>query len=207
MSKVQDVVSEALAAELLAHAQWDEPPALHTVYYRGGEAVIGQVPVPDEVWASGPPAQVLASLASSVTRSPLHTGLLRALAPEYLHGIAFFSEVWVVEARARTPEGDDLHKRASAVGYRVGKLPERREARSIICVDRAGVTYSVMQLRGEDDIMRDMTYPKPGSPPPATTGTVPEALDKMVTAFTGVTLPVRVRDDPAEADWDKLVQP
>jgi hypothetical protein len=206
MSKVQDVISDALVAELTSHTEWDEPPALHTVYYGGGKAHIGTVSIPNEVWASGPPALVLESLAASPGSGP-HTELLRVPVPANLHGVAFFCETWMVEAKPGTAEGADLRRRAAAVGHRVSQLPERVEARMIWCVDRAGINYSVMQQRGEEPgVMRDVTYPKPGNPAGAS-GTVTDALDKLVTAFLGVTLPSRDDTEGTWDAWDQAVQP
>jgi hypothetical protein len=72
----------------------------------------------------------------------------------------------------------------------------------IWCVDRAGINYSVMQRGGEPGVMRDVTYPKPGNLA-RSSGAVPEALDKLVTVFLGVTLPAR---DDTEDTWDAWEQ-
>jgi hypothetical protein len=184
---------DALAAEITRHTEWDERPELLTMYYQGGRGHLGQIPVPDYVWASGPPALVLESLAEA---SASRAELLQMAAPGELHGIGFFTEIWMATARAGSEADADLRRRVKAAGGRVSKLPEqeRVEARAIWAVDRAGITYSVMQVRGEDEVQRAVSYPKAGQPAlEKTSGTVPDALDKLVTAFLGVPLPARER--------------
>lgn len=63
------------------------------------------------------------------------------------------------------------------------------ESRCFYAVDRAGITYSAMQARGETEVKRSAHYPKPGRP--GISGIIPDALDKLVTALLGVQIPVR----------------
>ena len=55
-------------------------------------------------------------------------------------------------------------------------------------VDRAGITYEAFQVRGSAEVKTAVSYPQPGQ---GYTGTIPRALDKLVTAFLGVDLPER----------------
>jgi len=187
MGKVQDAVSDALVAEVSGHREWDEPPAVHPLYVTGGACRLGRLQLPDAIWMTAPPAQVLAVLADCAGD---YAGRLQAMAPGELHGVAFFTEIWMASARYGSAEAEDLAKLAEAAGGRVSTLPERVEARSIWAVDRAGITYTALQRRGEDEVIRDVWYPKAGQP---FTGAVPRALGRMVTAFLGVTLPDRGR--------------
>lgn len=187
MGKVQDAIGDALAAELASRTAWDERPELFTVYYRDGRGHLGRLPIPDAIWSSGPPADVLDALADA---SGDGADLLREFAPAELFGVAFRTEMWMVSAPSGSVAAEDLKKRARAAGGRVPTMPERVEARSMWAVDRAGITYSAFQVRGSDEVRRSVSYPKAGRP---FTGAVPKALDRLVTAFLGVTLPDRGR--------------
>jgi hypothetical protein len=114
--------------------------------------------------------------------------LLQAHAPEGLHGAAFRCESWMVaEGAPGTPETDGI--RADARAHRLHMRPDRIEARTMLAVDRAGITYSAAQVRGQDDVRTSVTYPGPGKP--GVSGTVPSALDAIVTALLGVGIPAR----------------
>jgi hypothetical protein len=188
MSRVQDAIGDALVAELASRTAWDERPEVLTVYYSGGRCRLGRLTVPDEIWHAAPPAEVLAGLAAA-SESPA-ADLLREVVPEGLHGMAFFTEIWMASAPTGTAAAEDLVKRARAAGGRVSTMPERVEARSIWAVDRAGISYTAFQVRGSDEVKRSVSCPKAGQP---FTGAVPRALDRLVTAFLGVTLPDRGR--------------
>jgi hypothetical protein len=187
MGRVQDAICDALVAEIKSRQEWDQPPEVLTVYYRGGEGHLGRLPLPAAIWSSGPPAQILASLADAGGDC---AGLLQRLVPPEFYGMAFFSEIWMVSAPEGTAEADDLLRRAEAAGGRVSQMPERVEARSMWAVDRAGTTYSAVRARGSDEVKRGLIYTKPGR---SSAGTIPAALDRMVTAFLGVSMPDRTR--------------
>lgn len=113
MGMVQDAVSDALAAEISSHREWDEPPAVHPLYVTGGACRLGRLPLPDAIWMTAPPAQVLAALADCAGD---YAGRLQAMAPGELHGVAFFTEIWMASARYGSAEAEDLAKRAEAAG-------------------------------------------------------------------------------------------
>jgi hypothetical protein len=188
MGRVQDAVCDALAAEIGSREKWDEPPAVLPVYLSGGRCHLGRLALPAEIWMTGPPAGVLGAIADAAYTEAF---MLQLLAPGELHGAAFFTEMWMATAPAGTPEAEDLTRRAKAAEWRVSTMPDRVEARSIWAVDRAGITYTALQVRGSDEIRRAVSYPKAGEE--GFTGAVPAALDKLVTAFLGVTLPARGR--------------
>jgi hypothetical protein len=102
---------------------------------------------------------------------------------------------WSICARTGMGSGTvypALDKADPPPDWRVSQLPDRVEARSIWCVDRAGITYTVFQRRAlEAEITRSVSYPKAGDR--GFTGAVPAALDRLVTAMLGVTLPTRGR--------------
>jgi hypothetical protein len=185
MGRVQDAVTAALAAEISSRVEWDERPGLYSVGYEGGKAFMREVPLPDAVWSSGPPAAVLAAIADG---AGAWAAELRKVVPPGLHGVAFFTEQWMATAPHGTPEGDDLIRRARAARGRVSQLPDRVEARAMWAVDRAGITYEAFQVRGSAEVKTAVSYPQPGQ---GYTGTIPRALDKLVTAFLGVDLPER----------------
>jgi hypothetical protein len=188
MGQAQDAILDALAAEIAGRHEWDQRPELFTLYYGGGRCDLRPVPLPDWAWAGRPPVMVLASLADV---GGACAGLLQQVASGApgLHGAAFFTEIWMAEA-AGTAEVEDLLARARAVGGRASKLADRVEARSIWAVDRAGTAFTAVQARGSDEVRRALVYPMAGRP---AAGEVPAALDRLVTALLGVTMPDRTR--------------
>jgi hypothetical protein len=188
MGQVQEAIGDALAAEITGRKRWDERPELFTLYYSGGRCHLRRVPLPDWVWFSGPPAQVLASLADAGgAGADLLQQATSAMAG--LHGAAFSAEMWMASAPEGTAAAEDLERRARAAGG-ASKLPERVEARSIWAVDRAGTAYTAVQARGSAEVRRGLIYPMAGRP---SAGAIPDALDRLVTAFLGVTMPDRTR--------------
>jgi hypothetical protein len=180
-----DAHDPGLAAEIAGREEWDEPPGLYSVGYAGGKGFVRRMPLPDAVWSSGRTGEVLAAIADGTTQ---WAGLLRKAVPPGLHGMALFTEQWMASAPHGTPEGDDLLRRARAAGGRVSQLADRVEARAMWAVDRAGITYQAFQVRGSSEVRTSVSYPQPGQ---GFTGTVPRALDRLVTGLLGVSLPER----------------
>ena len=77
---------------------------------------------------------------------------------------------------------------ADCMAHRIERRSDAKEIRSIYAVDRAGITYAAVQRRGEDDVRRSIAYPGAGS---GFSGTIPRALDQIVTAVLGVAMPGR----------------
>jgi hypothetical protein len=186
MGRVQDAVTAALAAEVSSRTEWDERPGLYFIRYSGGECSLRRFPLPDAIWASGPPAEILAAIADGLG---LFGAPLRAATPPDLHDAAFYCEVWMATARHGTAEADDLLGRARAAGGKVSQLADRVEARNLHAVDRAGITYAAIRQRG-GGVQTGVSYPKAAVP---FTGAIPRALDKLVTALLAVDLPERPR--------------
>lgn len=185
MGRVADLVMDALVAEVKARAAWDEAPALYFLYLHEGKCHARPVPVPDALWAAGTPPRVLARMADGLGE---FSSLLSAAAPEGLHGAAFRCEAWAVESGKPGTERES-EVSAASLARKLHLHPDRVESRCVYAVDRAGITYSAMQARGEDEVRRAVSYPKPGRP--ELDGIIPEALDRLVTALLGVELPLR----------------
>jgi hypothetical protein len=185
MGRVADRVMGALVAEVEGRAGWDEAPALYFLYLKAGECHARQVPVPDAIWGIDAPPRVLARLADGAGE---FSGLLRSAAPEGLHGAAFRCEAWAV---AGGKPGTDREREVTAASRarRLHVHPDRVESRCMYAVDRAGITYSAMQARGEAEVQRSVSYPRPGRADFA--GIIPEALDRLVMSLLGVELAAR----------------
>jgi hypothetical protein len=187
MGKVQDAVSDALVAEISSREGWDEPPGLYFLYLEDGKCYARRQALPGAVWRSGPPAAVLSAMAGCLGEV---SGTLHQIAPEALHGVAFYTEAWtVMQPEAGTAQRSEVM--ADAMAHRVHTRPDRVEARTMWAVDRAGIVYGALQRRDVDKApMVTVTYPKPGMP---YAGDIPEALGRMVAAMIPETLPDRGR--------------
>jgi hypothetical protein len=187
MGRVAEKILAALAAEVSARTEWDEPPALYFLYVEGGKARISQAAVPEFLWSADAPPRVLARIADSLGE---FSGLLSAVAPEGLHGAAFRCEAWVVDAGK---PGTERRSEVSieAMAKRLDRHPDRVESRCMYAVDRAGATYSAVQAKGSAEVKRSVSYRKPGNPD--FSGIIPDALDRFVTAMLGVEMPGRSR--------------
>lgn len=187
MGRVADMILDAMAAEVETRQEWDEPPALCLLYLDEGKCRARPVLVPDQYWAAAPPSHVLAAIADGLGG---FSGLLRSVAPEGLHGAAFRCEMWQVSGA----EGDTAalaEAEAAARARRLHAHPGRVEVRSMWAVDRGGASYDVTLARVTGEVRRSVSYPKPGVP--GMTGTIPDALDKLVTVLTGAELAARPR--------------
>ncbi len=187
MGRVADLVMDALAAEVESRTGWDEPPALFFLYLEGGRCRASQLDLPEAYWDAAPPAQVLRALAEGMGE---FSGLLQSVAPEGLHGAALRCEMWEVDA-GRPGSARFAGARAAARARELSRHPDRVEVRSMWAVDRAGISYDATLARGASEARRSASYPKPGVP--GYVGVIPEALDRLVTALLGVSLPARAR--------------
>jgi len=184
---IHDMIADCLAAEIECRSKWDEAPGLYFLYLEAARPRLSQVPLPDGVWGPDRPPAVLASMADDLT---VIGGLLREVAPEGLHGTAFRCESWMVDGgRPGTERRSEVT--AASMAKRLHLHPDRVEIRNMYAVDRAGITYAAVQRRGSSDVERTVLYP--GSGKGGFTGTIPSALDQLVTALLGVPLPARTR--------------
>lgn len=183
MARMAEKIAGALAAEIAERTDWDEAPGLYFLYLKGGVPRLGQLPLSDAIWAQDRPPQVLDWVSRSLGD---FSGLLQAVAPEGLHGAAFRTEVWTVkEPPPGTAERSEVQ--ADYWAHRLHLRPDRVEARSMWAVDRAGIVYGAVQRRDIDTApLTQVSYPGPGT---RLTGTIPEALERIVTAILAVSLP------------------
>lgn len=184
MSRIHDRIGDALAADLSARTAWDEAPALLFLYLGDSAPVLRKLDLPDAIWATDRPPYVLARIAAQAEQ---FTGLLAALAPEGMHGAALRCETWMASGgEPGTEQRSEVM--ADAMAHKIRLRPDRVECRSIWAVDRAGVTYSAVIRRGEARVHRSISYPDAAD---QLRGTIPAALDRLVSGLTGVTLPAR----------------
>lgn len=76
---------------------------------------VTRMPVPDELWAAGPPGVVVPAIARSVNK---HGSLLTLKARRELHGVVLFSETWdmVTPKGASLAETERMYERAQRDG-------------------------------------------------------------------------------------------
>jgi hypothetical protein len=189
MGRIADVIADALVAEVKKHTEWDEPPALCFVYVEGGRGRVSELPLPEAIWSVDRPPLVLARCAEALGGGRV-SDLLQRVALEGLHGAAFRCEAWEVDG-GRPGTAQRSEAMAEQHAGRLHLHPGRREIRSLYAVDRAGITYAAVQRRGEEEVRRSVVYPKPGGD--SFTGTIPSALDRIVTGMLGVSMPPRMR--------------
>jgi len=142
-----------------------------------------QVEVPDFIWGIDRPPAVLARMAEGLGE---FSGLLSAVAPEGLHGAAFYCETWtVMQGAPGTAERSELM--TDSFAHRLHLRADRVEARSMWSVDRAGITYGAMLRRGVDD--EPQTQVSHAGPGRKIRGDIPAALERIVSAMLAVTMP------------------
>jgi hypothetical protein len=185
MGRAADIIADALAAEVKSRTGWDEAPGLYFIYLHGrggGRCAVRQLPVPDRMWAADRPPRVLAGMAQGLGSV---SGLLQSVSPEALHGVAFRCEMWCADGgMPGTSQRSEMM--ADAYAHRLHLRPDRREARAMWAVDRAGITYGIMQFRDDPEVRRQVHYPAARR---TITGDIPAALHELVTALLGVEMP------------------
>jgi hypothetical protein len=190
MSAVHDAILDRMTAELAARTEWDEPPALYLIILADGGPRLSIFPLRDSVWELDRPAAVLAGLARSWERN---AGVIQQEAPPGLHGAAFRSESWRVQLPLDAPAEQAEEVKRESRAHRLAQHPLRIEERGMFAVDRAGATYVVSWARGEAEPLRKVERRRPADGM-GMAGTIPEALDRIVTAMLGVPLPARPGD-------------
>jgi hypothetical protein len=181
-SQAARTILSALVTEALARPRWGERPALYFVYLSRGQARLERAAVPEQAWGQQPEDDLLAIAAMAAARA--------AASPKPgLHAIAFRGEAWCAEAQAGTPQADELIR--DTIARAIPGRPDGRAVRSVVAVDRDGITYEVMVFRDTGETRRAVR----SGPAHAATGTVPDALDLLIRAYLGITLPER-RDLP-----------
>lgn len=184
MPRVPDLISDALAREVESRQEWDEPPALYSVYVAGSEVRLRDVGFPPSVWTRGRPPAVLTSIAAMAEE---YQPVLRKLASPGLYGVAFRCEQYRVALKPGTEEARRAQQQARA--HTLHTRADRIEERGIWAVDRAGITYAAVKERVSGETHRITDYPHPGRVQAA--GTVPAALDRLIAAYLNVAMPAR----------------
>ena len=179
------MIVEALAAAVGSRSEWDEAPALGFVYVENGACRVSELPLPEAIWSTDRPPAVLARLAEGFGE---WDDLLQDVAPEGLYGAAFRCEAWEISG-GKPGTAERSEAMADSAAHRLHVRPDRKEIRSIYAVDRAGITYSAVQRRGESNVRKSIAYPEPGKH--GFSGTIPGALDLIVASLLGVSLPSR----------------
>jgi hypothetical protein len=183
MSGIPNVIEATLAAEIRRRREWDEPPCLYVMYVDRGRCALRPLPLPGAVW-TGQPAQILLRMAGM---AEMFTPALQAIAKPGLYGAAFRVESWGIRAPVSDREAV-TQALADANGRRISARPDRTEMRQIWAVDRARITYMASQERGSGEVETVIQRPEPGWDH---VGTIFEALDRLVSALLGVTMPER----------------
>lgn len=201
MGKIQEAVADVLAAELAGRTEWDEMPVLYRLHLR--DRVPSLVPVDLGVWAAGldmRPPDALAMIADMMV-----AGNFRPKPDDpagALHGMAFRHEGWW----ATQPGGFVVNSPEGRLAMHQGRehlvhtRPDRIEIRIVVAVDRAGITYQVIQPRDQAEPERLIMYPNRGKDQPQATGLVVESLDLMVAQLCGVPSPTRPQ--PPGPEWN-----
>ena len=167
-------VCEALTAALRERTDWDEAPCLYGMYREHDGVRLSSV-MPEGVWPSGAPAQILAGLAANV--SQLRPDALAALTSPAFFGMAFRTEVWGVRQTAKSDGAMKAQLRSAiATVPRPSLHPDRVEQRFMWAVTSDGAHYVAMQIRGERAIL--------ARKPDEHEGLIPQALECIIRAFT-----------------------
>ncbi|MBF6333482.1 hypothetical protein [Nocardia transvalensis] len=181
MERTRDAITAELERNLSDRAEWDEPPELYAVLLEGGHPVLRRFPTSEGFFQVARPPAVLAALAETFETN---SERLRREAPADLIGLAFYFEGWSVADPLGLTTEQRQQLSADMRNHRVHARPDRVEARILCAVDRSGIRYSCRQLRGHD--IDSIAY-GPGDGVCAD-GTIPDALDRMLQAWLGVTI-------------------
>lgn len=145
---VVDEIKSELARQLGSRTEWDEPPGLFTVHWRGGRGLsLVSVPVPDVVWQTlGHPPTVVAAIAAAAPRMPRNpdgSHLLVMPGEGRLIGAAFRYEAYSISGGSDSPAAQEAVRRRTAGGStpRFKDIPGRIEQRCMTAVDLDGGRY------------------------------------------------------------------
>jgi hypothetical protein len=193
MGRLHERVIEAVAAEMTARTDWDErPPSLYFLYVEGGVPRLSDITVPPEIWKLGRSADVLTSMAYMFETGQDWIRHAVAIDAPGLHGIGFMTEAWQVTSDPKAMSFEEQQRlKDDAENHRIADRLDAVEIRHMLVVDRAGITYQANHVRGSDHVDRQVFYPKVGQKY-TLTGSVIDALDRILTAVLGVITPPRV---------------
>jgi hypothetical protein len=175
--QVSKALLRALATEARSRPAWDEPPHLYAVYVSRGQARLESAGIPDAAWGDRP-AHVLAALAAAAGGPPR--------AKPGLYAVAFRAEAFEFDHAEPGTERFAGLIRDSDAGVMESR-PDRREIRGITAIDRTGLLYDVKVTRDTGEVRKGVFPPDPQGH----AGTIVNALDQLITAMLGVTMPER----------------
>jgi hypothetical protein len=180
------LILHALAGELCHHRRtWGEPPDLLFAYNEDGEVGVRGLDLPAVVWMTGPTAQLLHQLAEA---AELIAPVWRYTVPVGIIGIGLRCE------------GQYIDRDLSAVEIRLLGLggahcmQRATRGRFAFAVDRQGNTYSV-ETDPAGQVMGGRIV-QPGDRDSAAVGSIPDALDRLLTAVLSASMPDRPYDFP-----------
>ncbi|MBF6333476.1 hypothetical protein [Nocardia transvalensis] len=153
-------------------------------------------PFPDGLFAAGPSTKILDLIAFALTHCP---DQIRGEVPPALVGVAFYSE----EASGVQPSVHEVEAQrdpmiAAAEADRIRMGADRIEVRLLTAVDRDGLRYFLQLKAGE--ITTHIA--SSGQTAHTLAAAVPEALDRILEALLGVTVPARPAPGRVSADAD-----
>jgi len=199
MGKLHDAIAAEMAAAVEGRVEWDELPMLYRLHLRDRQPRLH--PIDLRTWGHAAialgmrPPEALSMIADM-----MEAGRFRPPPDDpdgVLHGMAFRHEGWWAygadgEFALNSAEGRlAMHHAKEHLIY---TRPDRVEIRMMVAVDRAGITYQVIQPRGEERAERLIMFPNAAPEEPHATGLVVESLDRMVAQLCGV--PAQPRPEP-----------
>jgi len=187
--KLQAAILAACEAELLTQ-RWRQPPALYFLtLQRHGPGLRRARFLPPRFWhVWDRPVEGLAALADDAGE---YAPLLQAAAPPALYGVGFMAEAWEVATEADDSAGKRRQDHLDAMAHRLFARPDRRELRTLVAVDRTGLTYTCSVHR-DTGLAESLVLRR--DPEHTALGAVPDALDSLVQSLLGVMLPPRPPD-------------
>lgn len=188
MGRLQEDILAVLTAELEARTAWDEPPGLYLLYVESGKPRLSQLALPDEIWSLDRPPAVLDSLSRQAI--PVWKAIM-PIVPASLFGAAWRYEGWEIQTPEDATAMQWRRDEQDARRHRISQRGDRVEIRSLEAVDRGGVQYTASVSRDGRPCHPDsVMFPRPGGA--VHTGTMSEALDRIVRGLLGVGIPERV---------------
>ena len=191
MSLKHDVLA-MIAAELDGRPSWGEVPALYAIRLSEPPRVprMDLVPVPDQVWATGPGWRLADILTTVALRFAANAPELEGTMHD-VYGVAFRAEGdGLLNLQPGTAETSEAM--VAGLTHTIAQQPGSQEMRFGLAVDRAGRTYQCLHPRGGAPL-DVISEPKQvgGFPRAESAGAFVEALDAIMCAITGRDMPQR----------------
>jgi hypothetical protein len=179
--QVSKAVLSALADEARSRPRWDELPQLYFAHVSRGQCRLESAGIPGAAWGERP-AHDLAALADTAART---AGGIRA--KPGLYAIAFRAESFEFDgAKPGTERFAQIVRDVNAGA--AASRPDRREIRGITAIDRTVLIYDVKLTRDTGGLRKEVFPPDPVN---GHAGTIVNALDLLISALLGVSMPER----------------